>query len=275
MPVERRQIGLRDGLRLGVTIAGAGTPLVLLHGFTGSAETWAPLRARLGAAHTLIAIDQLGHGHSDAPADPSRYALPRLADDLALVLDTMGIERAAMLGYSMGGRAALHFAVRHNGRVSALILESTSPGIEDDGERAGPRAADDALAHAIEEDGMASFVDRWTALALWESQRALASSTRALLRRQRLDNRPGGLANSLRGAGSGVEPALRASLAAVRLPTLVLAGSFDEKYRALGVALVAALPDARLAIVDGAGHAIHLERPAEFTTLVLAFLRSR
>jgi 2-succinyl-6-hydroxy-2,4-cyclohexadiene-1-carboxylate synthase len=271
--VEHRDVDVGDGLRLHVTIAGEGPPLVLLHGFTGSAEAWAPVWAPLGARCTTIAVDLPGHGRSSAPDDPRRYALPRFADDLERVLQALGLARVAVLGYSMGGRAALHFALGHPESVAALLLESTSPGIADDEERHERAAADIALAAAIERDGIAAFVERWEALPLWASQRALSDSERARLRAQRRENHPRGLANSLRGAGAAAESSLASHLSALGMPALLVAGALDTKYVAIGQELERLLPNARLAIIPDAGHAVHLERPAELATVVTGFLR--
>jgi 2-succinyl-6-hydroxy-2,4-cyclohexadiene-1-carboxylate synthase len=273
--VEHRDVDVGDGLRLHVAIAGegGGPPLVLLHGFTGSAEAWAPVWPQLGARCTTIAVDLPGHGRSSAPDDARRYALPRFADDLEHVLETLGLERVAVLGYSMGGRAALHFALRHPGSVAALLLESTSPGIADDGERRERAAADVALAAAIERDGIDAFVERWEALPLWTSQHALSDSERARLRAQRRENRPRGLANSLRGAGAATEPSLASRLSTLAIPALLVAGALDTKYVAIGRELERLLPSARLAIVPDAGHAVHLERPAELVAVATGFLR--
>ena len=271
--VERRTVDVGDGMRLHLAIGGSGPPLVMLHGFTGSAESWAPLRAGLGASHTTIAIDLPGHGGSSAPDEPARYALDRFADDLARVLDALGIGRVALLGYSMGGRAALRFALRQPGRLAALLLESTSAGIGDPARRAERRASDDALADAIERDGVHAFVERWERLPLWESQRALPDEVRALLRAQRQDNVPHGLANSLRGAGAGVDRPVDDRLSDIRAPTLLVVGALDTRFVALGRLLEAALPNARTIVVPEAGHAVHVERPQHFTTAVTEFLR--
>jgi 2-succinyl-6-hydroxy-2,4-cyclohexadiene-1-carboxylate synthase len=273
LAVDERTIDVGDGLRLHVARSGSGPPLVLLHGFTGSAETWAPLRAALGAAHTAIAVDLPGHGRSTAPGDPSRYELRRFADDLARVLDALAIERVALLGYSMGGRAALRFALRHPERVAALILESASPGIADPAQRADRLTVDRELADTIERDGIDAFVTRWERLPLWESQRALPDAVRASVRAQRVANRPDGLANSLRGAGAGIDEPVLDRLTTISAPTLLVAGALDERYVALGRTMERALPNARLAIVLEAGHAVHLEQPVRFLDAVATFLR--
>lgn len=270
---EHRDVDVGDGLRLHVRLSGAGAPLVLLHGFTGSGATWDPLRAALDRRHRVATVDLPGHGRSGAPDDPARYALDRFADDLVRVLDVLDMRCVALLGYSMGGRAALRVALRHPGRVQSLVLESTSPGIGDPAQRASRLAADRALAARIERDGVTAFVHDWERLPMWESQRGMPDVTRAALRAQREANVAGGLANSLRGAGSGVDTPVLDRLGDLRAPTLVLAGALDAPYVAHADEMARRLPASTLAIVPDAGHAVHLERPSAFAAAVSAFLR--
>jgi 2-succinyl-6-hydroxy-2,4-cyclohexadiene-1-carboxylate synthase len=271
-PAGERNIDVGDGVHLHVVSSGVGAPLMVVHGFTGSTVTWEPLREALAARFTIHAVDLPGHGRSGAPRDPERHRLARLASDLSSILGALGLERAAVLGYSLGGRAALRLALDHPDRVAALVLESVSPGIVDPVERAERLEADAALADAIERAGIVAFVDRWERLPLWTSQTALPAPTRAALRAQRLTNQAHGLAASLRGAGPAADPPVLERLAGIDTPTLLIAGALDPKYVALGRLMERAIPRARLSIVDGAGHAVHLERPAAFATLVADFL---
>lgn len=266
------ELDVGDELTLHVERDGSGPPLLLLHGFTGSAIMWSALRPALRARFELILVDLPGHGRSSAPANPSRYALHRTADDLARVLDALDVARAAVIGYSMGGRTALQFALAHADRLTALILESTSPGIVDPAEREQRIASDSNLAASVERDGIRTFVDTWERLPLWDSQKSLSTAARARLRAERLAQRPEGLANSLRGAGAGVLPAVTDRLGEITVPTLLIAGALDEKYVALGRTMAERVPHARLEIVPDAGHAVHLERPDAFVSLVEEFL---
>jgi 2-succinyl-6-hydroxy-2,4-cyclohexadiene-1-carboxylate synthase len=271
--VELLEVDAGESLRLHVERSGGGPALLLLHGFTGSAATWGPLRAALGGEWTTLAVDLPGHGRSDAPDDAARYALPRVAAALAEALRVLDVERAAVLGYSLGARTALHFALRHPACVAGLVLESGSPGVGDPAARAARLASDAALADAIERDGIEAFVDRWERLPLWASQGALSPDARASLRAQRMAGCPRGLANSLRGAGAGVDPIPIEQLAAQTRPALLVAGALDHTYAALGRAMAAAMPRARFATVPDAGHAVHLEQPATLAGLVGEFLR--
>lgn len=261
------------GIETRVLVAGAGPALLLLHGFTGSAETWRPFLPALAARRRVIAPELIGHGRTAAPADAARYRMDECVADLLALLDRLGVEEFAVLGYSMGGRVALHLALAAPERVRALILESASPGITDPAERAERARSDEALAELIEREGIAAFVERWESQPLFATQRSLPAEVRERLRAERLGQRPVGLANSLRGMGTGaMEPAWD-RLGELGMPALVLAGELDAKYVAIARAMEGRLPQARVAIVSGAGHAVHLEQPARFLELVTTFLR--
>ncbi|HVC81359.1 MAG TPA: 2-succinyl-6-hydroxy-2,4-cyclohexadiene-1-carboxylate synthase [Chloroflexota bacterium] len=269
-----------NGIRYRVTTAGSGPPLLLLHGFAGSGETWEEHRATLGAHFRTLAVDLLGHGGTDAPPDPARYTMAQTVADLQALCDILlsplpdgGGERYGLLGYSMGGRVALNLALAEPDRVGALILESTSPGIADPEERAKRRRGDEELAEFTERKGVAAFTRRWEALPLFASQRRLALPIRHRQRAERLRNTPRGLANSLRGLGAGVPEPVHDRLGELTMPTLLIAGELDERYRAHAEAMLAALPHARLALIPDAGHNVHLEQPKLFDTQILEFFR--
>jgi 2-succinyl-6-hydroxy-2,4-cyclohexadiene-1-carboxylate synthase len=272
---ESYDVDAGDGLRLHVEASGRGRSLVLLHGFTGSSKTWEPLRETLETNFRVMALDLPGHGRSSAPVDPRRYSLRRTADDVARVLDELEVKTTALMGYSMGGRAALHFAASHPDRLDALVLESTSGGISDAQEREERTLADTDLADILHRHGMTAFVDRWEKLSLWESQSALPATARAELRQQRLDNDPLGLANSLRGAGAAVDPLTDEDLTAIETPALLIAGALDHKYVAIARHLERIMQNAQTVIVPDAGHAVHLERPRELAQATLEFLSDR
>ncbi|MCH7998842.1 MAG: 2-succinyl-6-hydroxy-2,4-cyclohexadiene-1-carboxylate synthase [Chloroflexi bacterium] len=263
-----------NGVHLNVEVSGEGPPLLLLHGFSGSAATWTPhLEAWQG--FTAIAVELLGHGASDCPADQRRYRMERCLDDLVALLDRLpasGGRRVAVLGYSMGGRVALRLALRAPERLWALVLESGSPGIEDASERAARARSDADLADDIERDGLEAFVERWQSLPLFASQARLPVAVRDELRRQRLQNDPQGLAGSLRGLGTGQQEPVLARMDDIRIPVLLLTGALDDKYCALARRMAAALPCARTEVVPDAGHAVHLERPQAFAGAVRGFL---
>ena len=262
-----------NGVRLGVEQRGearkSDPTLVMLHGFTGSAAGWGRQLDTLAAyGLRIIALDLLGHGQSDAPDDPQRYTIEHCQQDILAALQELGVSkgRAILLGYSMGGRIALYAAF--SGFFRALILESASPGLEDPVERERRRISDETLAASIEREGIQAFIGRWEKLTLFASQKTLPLECRETLRRQRLQNRATGLAQSLRGVGLGVQPSLYARLPTLQIPVLLIAGELDTKFTAIARQMVQALPQAQVRIIPGAGHTVHLEQPEEFVSLV-------
>jgi 2-succinyl-6-hydroxy-2,4-cyclohexadiene-1-carboxylate synthase len=258
-------------VKYNVITAGSGAPLMLLHGFTAAANSWSDVQPALGSRFRLIMPDFLGHGRSDAPRDPARYRMERCVDDLISILDAMGLTRVHLLGYSMGGRVALAAALEHPRRFASVVLESASPGLATKTERRQRVLSDNELAEFIEGEGVEQFVARWERVPLFSSQQRLPPAVRARLAKQRLANNPIGLANSLRGLGTGVQPPLWDRLAGLRVRCLIMAGALDLKFVEIAQTMAAAIAGSRLALVADAGHTIHLEQPAEFVRLVLDF----
>lgn len=248
------------------------SPLLLLHGFTGSAANWEPHLPLFSDQFSVISVDILGHGRTDSPSNPSHYTMPQVAADIIALLDGWRIKQTALLGYSMGGRLALYLACHYPDRFSHLILESSSPGLPTAAERAARRQNDESLANWIEANGIPAFVDKWESLPLWHSQQQLPEAVRQQLRRQRLQNSSVGLANSLRGMGTGAQPSLWPQLGALTLPTLLIVGDLDTKFVTINEKMEVQLPNGRLHIIPRAGHITHLERPELFRTAVLRFL---
>ncbi len=260
---------------LAVAARDSGVPrdpaLLLLHGFTGSGSVWAGLTAGLRRkGFRTIAPDLPGHGRAGIPAKSA--SVERAADQLAGLLAHLTASPARVLGYSLGARIALRLAIAHPEAVDRLILESPSAGIADPAEREARRRADEQMADEIERDGLEAFVDRWERNPVFATHAALDDRVAARQREIRLRNTARGLAQSLRAAGQGAMEPLHTRLAEVRAPTLVIVGALDPA-RPRAELVAAGIPGSRLAIVKGAGHTPHLERPVAFRRLVFDFLQ--
>ena len=221
--------------------------LVLVHGFTQTGRSWDSVVDRLGAGHEVIAPD-----------------VP-VADDLWSTADALCDVGGpgAWMGYSMGGRLALHVALTRPALVERLVLVGATGGIDDAAERAARRTADEELAASIEHEGVDAFLERWLAQPLF------AGLTDAGPRQRDADV----LTATLRRLGTGTQEPLWNRLSALTMPVLVVAGERDEKFTDLGRRLVASIGDnAALALVPGAGHACHLEEPDGFVEVVGRFL---
>ncbi len=262
-----------NGHHYDLEISGQGEALLLLHGFGGDKSTWADLRAGLDSDYQVIAVDILGHGASDKPTQVRDYHMARVSCDSVALLDELRIPECHVLGYSMGGRLALHLAGRYPARFRSLILESASPGLAGKVEREQRRRQDEALAERIETMGIAWFADYWEKLPLWKSQGKLSEDILAAQRKQRLGNSATGLANSLRGMGSGAQPNLWPRLKEVTMPALLLVGEEDSKFVAINQRMARQMPRADLGVTPNAGHNIHLEQPLIFQERVKSFLQ--
>ncbi len=261
-----------NGISLNVDVVGEGSPLLLLHGFTGSIQSWTSFLTSWVKNHQVIMVDIIGHGQSDSPTDPHRYSMDHAVKDLSFVLDHLNVEKADVLGYSMGGRLALGFAVNQPARVNRLLLESSSPGLKTDEERLFRRQQDEALARSIEEGGLEAFIERWENLLLFESLKRMPEDINNSIRQQRLQNSTVGLANSLRGMGTGAQPSFWDHLHEVNVPNLLLAGELDRKFCNIAGEMHQKLPSSHLKEIEGAGHIIHVEQRELFDTIVMEFL---
>jgi 2-succinyl-6-hydroxy-2,4-cyclohexadiene-1-carboxylate synthase len=255
-----------------VDILGQGAPLLLLHGFTGSKETWQPFYDQWKARNQLISIDLIGHGETASPSDTAKYTVESAAFDLSVLLNELQLEKVHLLGYSMGGRLALSFAAMFPEKVGKLILESASPGLKTEREQNARKQQDEALADQIVQHGIPWFVDRWENIPMFESQKQLPTHLQKTIREQRLKNSPLGLANSLRGMGTGVQPSWWEHLSTLSMPTLLIAGEKDEKFCGMAEEMLKRLPNAVYKRILGAGHAIHVEQREIFGKIVSGFI---
>jgi 2-succinyl-6-hydroxy-2,4-cyclohexadiene-1-carboxylate synthase len=233
--------------------------LVLVHGFTQTRRSWAPIAATLNAdGYEVVTVDAPGHGGSST-----------LRLDVHASADALGQAGgpATYVGYSMGGRLALHLAVARPELVERLVMVSSTAGIDDEAARAARQADDERRATEIELDGVAAYLDRWLALPLF----ANLSPNDAQLA-DRLENTVGGLASSLRLAGAGAQQSLWPQLAALAMPVLLVAGRLDTKFAAIAEQMAALIPRATVAVVPDAGHVVHLERPGTFLATLRGWL---
>lgn len=251
-----------------VNIRGSGDPIILLHGFTGCGENWQFIAEALAHDYQVITLDLLGHGKSDSPPDPHRYGMEVAAQDLITLVEMTIGQPVNLVGYSMGGRLALYLALNYPQHIKKLILESASPGLSASEERLARIQSDELFANRIQQNGIAAFVDEWEKLPLFASQ---SDEICQQLRIQRLQNNPTGLANSLRGMGTGVQPALWEKLPQLKPPTLLITGELDKKFIEIARQMHNQLPQSQHEIITQAGHTVHLEQPDAYISLLRSF----
>jgi 2-succinyl-6-hydroxy-2,4-cyclohexadiene-1-carboxylate synthase len=231
----------------------------MLHGFSGTRRAWDGVSARLDPERYLaLALDLPGHGQASRPPTPITFE-----SSVEAILEASP-ERFVLCGYSLGGRIALHVALAAPERISRLVLISSSPGIEDDAERAERRIADMALADELECMPFEQFIDKWRSQPLFaEDPPDVAERAREDQRR----NQPHALAAAMRGLGTGEMAPLWARLRELTMPVTVVVGERDAKFRAIGERMVALMPDARLKVIPG-GHVLPLESPRELICVI-------
>jgi pimeloyl-ACP methyl ester carboxylesterase len=214
---------------------------------------WKPNIAALSPRYRLILWDMRGHGQTDSPDDPAAYSEEATVADMAGLLDAHGVEQAVIGGLSLGGYMSLAFHLVHPQRVKALMLFDTGPGYRKDDARAGWNKRAEVTAGEYETKGLA---------ALGRSAEVLASHHRSAQ----------GLAHAARGMLAQRDARVIDSLAALKVPTLVLAGAKDEPFLAATDYMASKIPGATKVIIPDAGHAANIDQPEVFNRAVLEFL---
>lgn len=227
--------------------------VVFVPGFMQRAEAWRGVAERIATSYRSVALEHRTH------------TLSGRIDEILAELEGQPV----LVGYSMGGRLALHAALRRPRALRALVLVGASAGIEDDAARAERRAVDERLADWIEGRSIEEVVERWEALPVFASQ---TPDLRAELRPGRLSNEPAALASLLRTAGQGAVPPVWGRLPEIACPALAVAGEADDAYVAAAHRMADLLGDGRVRLVPGTGHAPQLEDPAAFTRVLTGFL---
>jgi 2-succinyl-6-hydroxy-2,4-cyclohexadiene-1-carboxylate synthase len=237
--------------RLGAEVAGpdGARRVVFLHGFTQTANSWKPIAEHfVTMGFQSVVIDMPGH----AGSEHARADLRRAADMIAAIGGT-----STYVGYSLGGRAALHLALMYPSNVQSLVLIGANPGIDNEEERALRRESDDALIERMETIGLEAFLQEWVALPLFGGR-----SVDATEMDDRRRNTVAGLGSSLRLAGTGAQGSLWPRLRELNMPVLAMAGERDTKFAAIAQQIAAAVPSGTCSLVPDAAHAAHLDQPA-------------
>ena len=238
--------------------------VTLLHGFTLNGASWDELVAKMPDGCKWIAPDLRGHG--SAPTSPA--TMDDCAADIVALWDQLGIERSHVVGYSMGGRLALHVAVRLPERTRSLLTIGAHAGLDDEA-RATRGQADEALAQRIEREGVEAFVRYWESLPMFAGIKRRGADFAAWLHALRMGNRAEGLAGSLRGMGAGAMEPLWGQLETIDLPCTFVAGEDDVPFRRAAARLRKAVDRSRMRSVRDCGHSVLFEQP-DTTASILA-----
>lgn len=251
-------------VRLYYEVHGQGGPLVFLHGFAGTAESWKPQIPAFSVRYRLILYDARGHWRSESPKDPAAYSHDIAVEDLQALLDHVGAGPTIVGGLSMGGVIALAFYAKYPERVRALILCDTGPGFRNPERREEWRRSREQAAALLEREGMAGFAkSRYAELDYYTSNEIM------------LQHDPVGLAHVNRKILVIPDTRLMDLLPRVAVPTLVLVGAEDTDFRAPADYMARKIPGAELVVLDKAGHGANVDQPGAFNRAILDFLDRR
>ena len=262
-----------DGVKLAYEATGSGTPVLFVHEFAGDMTSWEPQLRTFGQRYHAIAYNARGYPPSDVPPTPQSYSQDRARLDILAVLDGLGIEKAHIVGLSMGGFATLHFGIHHADRALSITVAGCGYGAEPD-KRAQFKAEANATADLIESAGIESFADTYSLGPTrvqfqnknprgWQEFRDQLATHSAL-----------GSANTMRGV-QAERPSLfdlKEQMAGIRVPTLVLTGDEDWPCLLPGFMMKETIPGAGLVVMANCGHTINIEAPDRFNAIVADFL---
>jgi 2-succinyl-6-hydroxy-2,4-cyclohexadiene-1-carboxylate synthase len=248
--------------------------ILFLHGFTGKSIDWKDVAELIDERFNKIAIDLAGHGKSSSLADIQYYKIESLIDQIESVLNQLNLKKIILLGYSMGGRVALCFTIEKSEYIKALILESTTAGIKSEKERIERKNSDDELATYLEKNNVETFIDKWLDKEIFGTIRRFSNEKIKIIKQEKMKNTRIGLANSLRGFGTGNMNYLGESLGKLKVPVLLLSGQLDSKFTRLNAGMQKLIATSKHIVVSNAGHNIHLEEQKKFVKAVNKFLKS-
>jgi pimeloyl-ACP methyl ester carboxylesterase len=262
-----------DGVRLSFEETGSGPPVLFIHEFAGDHRSWEPQVRELARRHRCVTYDARGYPPSDVPAEPERYSQDQAVADAVAVLDHLGIQRAHVVGLSMGGFCTLHLGLRHPGRALSLTVAGCGYGAQPD-LRERWQAETEASASSFETGGAAATAEKYMVGPArvqfqrkdprgWEESRRWLAEHSAV-----------GSALTLRGVQMR-RPSLyelTERLRRLEVPVLLVTGDEDEGCLEPNLMLKRTIPTAALAVLPRTGHACNLEEPALFNRLVLDFV---
>jgi len=244
----------RDGTAIYYEVHGEGPALLLTHGYSATSQMWNSNVEALSKHHTLITWDMRGHGRSDSPQDNSAYSEVLTTEDMAGLLTHLGFTSAVIGGLSLGGYMSLAFYADYREMVDALLIIDTGPGFKKDAARDAWNKTSIARAVAIEQDGAEALEGRTAEQASAEHKDIL------------------GLAYAARNMLTQHTPRVIESLPGIAVPTIVVVGADDEPFLIASDYMAMKIPNAQKVVVPNAGHAVNIDQPEAFNTVISGFL---
>jgi pimeloyl-ACP methyl ester carboxylesterase len=265
-------ISTDDGLGLYVEVTGDGAPVLFVHEFAGDQRSWEPQVRALSRRYRCIAYNARGYPPSDVPEDPAAYSQARAVEDAIAVLDALNVERAHVVGLSMGGFATLHLGLRHPERARSLVVAAAGYGAQPERQRSF-REESGVIADAFADEGAAGVAKRYAVGPARVQFQNKDPRGWAEFAAQLAEHDSQGSARTMRGV-QAARPSLydlTDELAALTVPTLIIAGDEDEGCLEPSLMLKRTIPTAGLALLPKTGHTCNLEEPELFNRLLERF----
>lgn len=262
-----------DDVKLHVEEAGEGQPIVFVHEFGGDQRSWEPQVRFFSRRYRCITFNARGYPPSDVPAEVERYSQARAVDDIRDVMDGLGIDRAHVVGLSMGGFATLHFGLRYPGRARSLVVAGAGYGAEKQYEDYFRQVSLD-VARQFEAQGSEAFSHTYGMAAARIAYLVKDPRGWQEFRRMLGEHSAKGSANTMRGV-QATRPSiydLEADLVKMTVPTLVVTGDEDDHCLQPGIFMKRVIPASGLVVLPKTGHTLNLEEPALFNSFVAEFL---
>lgn len=248
-------------------------PIIFLHGFTGTTTDWNFLKDQVPENFSPIFIDLIGHGKSDSPNNVEYYEAKFQIEILKYILEYLELKEVVLVGYSMGGRLALSFTIKNHDFVQALVLESTSFGIENEQERKERIESDEKLAEQISNSSVEEFINNWIKAPLFSTLKNAGYERFETMKNRKIEsNNLIGLKNTLLGFSTGKMENYSLYLDNLKAKTMLISGELDEKFVKINTRANSLLPNSELVIVKQSGHNVHFEKPKEFLKFLNRFL---
>jgi pimeloyl-ACP methyl ester carboxylesterase len=262
-----------DHVNLYYETTGEGTPIVFIHEFAGDMTSWEGQMQHFGSRYKCLAFNARGYPPSSVPEDSRAYSQDRAVADAITVMDHAGIDKAHIVGLSMGGFATLHLGLKHPHRVRSLCVAGCGYGAQPE-LREQFRAEAETIAALLLDQGIESFAERYTASPTRLTFKRSNPRGFEVFRKQLASHSALGSANTQLGVQRDRPSlySLAAQLETLRVPTLILNGDEDEPCLVPGLMLKKTIPSAALVTVPNCGHTINLEAADAFNRIVGDFL---
>ena len=246
-------------------------PLIFLHGFTGSAQSWAEIRNKLKSPS--FAIDLPGHGNNIINDISCPYTFENWNNDFSSQIENKKLDKIHLCGYSMGGRLAISFANAYPQKIESLILISSTPGMSDKYDRTERCKSDLELSHKIKNE-FQKFINEWESLDFFSQQKIRNPEGYKIQKSIRNSQNPIQLAFALDNLGIGIMPNYWDKISKFDFPVLIVCGDEDSKFCSIGQKMSEIIPNSQFNIVSNSGHSPQLEQPFEVANLINKFIKS-